>query len=52
MEFSYLFEKGKEYIVQGKAQNMLWGVSVWEASKYSDASETTLLAFIPFITQP
>jgi hypothetical protein len=52
MEFTCYFEKGREYIVQGGTQETLWGVSVYEASSYSDVSAETRLAFIPFRTQP
>lgn len=52
MEFTFLFEQGKEYIVQGSSQEMLWGVSVYEASKYSEATAETRVAFIPFKNQP
>jgi hypothetical protein len=52
MEFNCTFEKGREYIIEGRSRDMLWGVSVWEASSYSQISEKTWLAFIPFRTQP
>ena len=52
MEFTCRFDAGREYVVQGTAQDMLWGVSVYEASKYSQISEANKIMFIPFKEQP
>jgi hypothetical protein len=52
MEFTCMFERGREYIVEGRSHDMLWGVSVWEASAYSQVSEKTWLVFVPFRNQP
>ena len=52
MEFTCMFEAGRQYIVQGSTQDMQWGVSVYEASKYSNISADNKVAFIPFKEQP
>ena len=52
MEFTCQFEPGRDYIVQGATKDMLWGVSVYEASKYSQISEENKVTFIPFKDQP
>ena len=52
MEFTCRFEAGREYIIQGSSQDMLWGVAVYEASKYSQVSAESKVAFIPFKDQP
>ena len=52
MEFTCNLEKGKEYIITGKGENMQWGVSVYEASTYKEATEENKVAFIPFKNQP
>jgi hypothetical protein len=52
MQFTYTFGPGRDYIIQGRSQDMLWGVAVFEASSYSQVSEKTFLAFVPFRNQP
>ena len=48
MEFTYNFEAGKIYDVQGAAQNMVWGVNIFEM----EGSRRNLITFIPFREQP
>jgi hypothetical protein len=52
MEFSCNFEDGKEYIVRGASENLLWGVSVYDVTGNKKISPETKIAFIPFKEQP
>ena len=52
MEFTCQFDAGREYIVQGTAQDLQWGVSVYEGSKGSHINADHKIAFIPFKNQP
>ena len=51
-EFTCYLEKGAEYMIIGKGENMLWGVSVYKASNYREMTEENKVAFIPFKEQP
>ena len=44
MEFTYVFEGGRNYTVNGSVNEMRWGVSVYSNKEF--------IAFIPFKNQP
>jgi hypothetical protein len=44
MEFTCMFEEGKEYKIYGRTNDMRWGVSVSEDGEF--------VAFVPFKDQP
>jgi hypothetical protein len=44
MEFTCMFEEGKEYKIVGRASDMRWGVAVFEDGEF--------IAFVPFKEQP
>ena len=44
MEFTCMFEEGREYKVYGGVNDMRWGVNVYEGDE--------LIAFVPFRDQP
>ena len=54
MEFSYHFMPETEYYVMGTAQDMKWGVNIYDKMPSSGfgSSLPDPLAFIPFRTQP
>jgi len=53
MEFSYNFEAGKEYRIMGAAENMKWGVRIYNGlSTTGMNSDQDFIAFIAFKNQP
>jgi len=52
VEFAVRLEQGKKYFLVGTAQNMQWGVSVYENVYKPEDKGTNKIAFIPFINQP
>jgi len=53
MEFSYDFEAGKEYRIMGAAENMKWGVKIYNGLNTSGMkADQDFIAFIAFKNQP
>ena len=51
MEFSFVLDAGGDYIAYATHENMLWGVSVYNAEGWRLRPENKI-AFIPFRNQP
>jgi hypothetical protein len=52
VEFAFRLEQGKIYLIVGTAENMKWGVSIYENTYNPENKEINKIAFIPFIKQP
>jgi hypothetical protein len=50
--FDLRLEQGKIYLLVGTAENMRWGVSVYENVYNPEYKEANKIAFLPFINQP